>query len=146
MLQNKFKYWALIIAFNYGSAALPHLLLRPFWFHLTGDETNLTGLETIFTAGILPIALLLGNYWFNRRSGPWYFFFLFFLIMCSCILLSERLHLLNWIDSTRNRYQLDPETLAVGRFELVLGITMTAIGSAVALFKLYKVNQQIPKS
>ena len=60
------------------------------------------------------------------------------MIICSCIILSSRLHFLNWADSVGSRDKPDLETLEVIGFERDLGLVVTSIGLIIIFVRLYK--------
>jgi hypothetical protein len=94
--------------------------------------------EMLYTMVILPIALVKINYSLAKRFDKKHFFTINAVIICSCIILSSKIHFLNWADSDGSRDHPDSETLMVMTFERMVGLIVTAIGLLIAFIKLYR--------
>lgn len=137
-LTNHWKYWILVLLFNYGLTIGIHYLLRPLWFDGTDEHTGLTSFELLFTVVVLPVALVTINYWLAKKNNATKFFILNALMICSCIVISARLHFLNWADSIGSRTHPDSGTLEVIAFERSLGLVVTVIGLIIVLIRIYQ--------
>jgi len=132
------KYWTLILLISFGLTIGFHYLLRPYWFDKADEHTNLTTLESIFTIALLPILLVTINYLLAKKFDTRKLFVINAIIICSCIILSSRLHFLNWADSIGSRDKPDLETLEVIGFERDLGLIVTTVGLIIIFFRVYK--------
>jgi len=123
---------------SFGLTVGVHYLCRPFWFNTSADDTNLTIFEMFFTIAILPFSLVAFNYWLTKKFDIARLFIINAVIICSCIIISARLHFLNWADSVGSRTHPDNETLIVVAFERDLGLVIAVIGLIVAFVKLHR--------
>jgi hypothetical protein len=142
-LKKHLTYWTLVLILNYGLTFGIHYLLRPLWFDKTDEHTGLTTIETLFTIAIFPFALVTINYLLTKRFDKKHFFLINAIIICSCIIISSRLHFLNWADSVGSRTHPDGETLEVVAFERTVGLLVTAIGIIIAFVRLYRKKKVI---
>jgi hypothetical protein len=132
-----FKYWILILLLSYGITIAIHYLFRPVWFDHSDEHTGVTLFEMLFTMILLPVFLVTINYWLAKKYAVRRFFIINAAIIGSCILLSARLHFLNWADSAGSRDKPDPETLEIVAFEQTIGLIITVIGLIIAFVRLY---------
>jgi len=132
------KYWTLVLLFNYGLTIGIHYLLRPLWFAGTDEHTGLTSFELFFTVALLPVALVMTNYWLAKKNNTKKLFILNAIMICSCIVISARLHFLNWADSIGSRTHPDGETLEVFAFERSLGLIVTIVGLIIVFIRIYQ--------
>jgi membrane protease YdiL (CAAX protease family) len=91
-----------------------------------------------FTVAVLPVALVTTNYWLAKKYDTAKFFILNAIIICSCIVISARLHFLNWADSIGSRTHPDGETLEVIAFERSVGLIVTIIGLIIVFVRIYQ--------
>lgn len=136
-MKKHFIYWILVVTTNYALVFGEHYLVRPFWFSKSEYKTDVTSVETLFTILILPMALVVIDYFLTKKYKMKYFFIITSLIVLSCIIISEKLHFFNWADSIGSRTNPDSETLEVGAFERSVGIIVASIGLIIAFVKLF---------
>lgn len=121
-----YYYW-ILIATNIGLAIIPHLLVRPIWFFREDGSHNVTVIEMVYTALILPVLLIIFNYHFNSMYQIHHFYINAILILLS-ILISNYFHFRNWGDSTGLRHKPDSGTIMLGRLVLRTGWIVSLIG------------------
>ena len=136
-MKKHLKYWPLVLTISCGLTFGFHYLLRPVWFEKRGEHTSLTTIEMVFTIAILPFILVLLNYKLTKRFDTRHFFIITALIICSCIIISSRLHFLNWADSIGSRTNPDADTLEVMGFERGVGLLVSTIGIILSFIRLY---------
>ena len=138
------KYLFLALLVNYGLIISIHYLIRPFWFRKVEDHTNLADFEMFSIIIIVPVFLVLFNYWLSKKINQKTFFFINSILIFSCICIAAKLNFLNWADSVGSRTNPDSETIEVMYFERDCGIIMVVIGLIITYLKLYrKRNTQI---
>lgn len=143
---KQFKYWAVIILVSYIPTIGFHYLMRPFWFNKTADHTSVTTFEMVFTILFLPIYLIIINYLLSKRNLIKWLFVFNAVIICSCVLISSRLHFLNWADSVGNRENPDNDTREVVAFEEQAGLLVTEIGIVITIALQTITNKGFKKS
>lgn len=142
-LKKHLTYWALVLIVSYGLTFGIHYLLRPLWFDKSDEHTGLTTIEMLFSIAILPFVLVTINYLLTKRFDTKHFFIINSIIICSCIIISTRLHFLNWADSIGSRTNPDGETLEVLALERTVGLFATLIGIIIAFVRLYRKRKVI---
>jgi hypothetical protein len=138
------KYWSLVLLCTYGVTFAIHYLLRPIWFDGANEHTSLTMIEMLFSIAVLPVFLVLTNFRLAKKYGTRHFFIINAAIIYSCILLSVRLHFLNWADSIGSRDKPDTDTRMVVEFEKMVGLLVTTIGLIIAFIRLYRKRKWQP--
>ena len=132
-------YWLKIILYSYVPTIGINLLTRPLWSNdVSADiNTNLAIFSFLLTIIILPIYLLIINY-FLAKSNNVNHFIINGLIIITCVLLSSYFHFINWADSVGSRNSPDGGTEAVMSLEQWAGSIVAIIGTVVGQYKLSK--------
>jgi formate hydrogenlyase subunit 3/multisubunit Na+/H+ antiporter MnhD subunit len=102
-------------------------------------------MELFFTIIILPIYLVLTNYYIAKRHNKANeIFFINGLIILSCIFVSTHFHFKNWADSVGNYTKPDSGTDAINQFTTIAGIIVCLIGLLFVFFRIrFKLNAKL---
>lgn len=132
------KYWSLIIILSYLPTISVHYIVRPAWYNGIDSYSSATSFELLFTVLILPIYLVVINYFIARKFSKLTVLFLLNAVMIiSCIIISTRLHLKNWTDSIGTTPP-DYGTEALMDFERFIGIGVSILGFIIIYFIIRK--------
>jgi hypothetical protein len=142
MKSKTIKYWCLIILLNYIPTISFHYLVKPLWLKDIDSRTSASILELFFTILFLPVYLIIANYLlakkYTKLTGV---FVLNAIVVISCIIISERLHLKNWSDSVGS-IKPDSGTLGVGVFECFVGVCISLLGFIIIYFNVRRKNKK----
>lgn len=133
-------YYLKIILFSFVPTIGINLLTRPFWGDNVDTNTSLATFSIVLTIGLLPIYLLIINYFFAKKYKADNFI-LNGLLIVLCVWLSSYFHFINWADSIGNRNNPDGGTEAVISFEQWTGTIFVVIGTIIGHVNLIKQNK-----
>jgi hypothetical protein len=137
MNTKELSYWILIFILNYIPTIGFHLLLRSCWYKGDNSSTTASMIELFFTIFLLPLYLVVTNYFFAKNFGmPTEAFIVNGVVIVSCIFISTHFHFKNWADSIGSYNNTDDETIAIMNFERTAGIIVSLIGLLIIYFKI----------
>jgi hypothetical protein len=139
-IEKQMTYWLKIFLFSFVPTIGINLLTRPLWSDYVGTNTSLAAFSVILTTGLLPIYLLIVNYYFAKKRKADNFI-INSVIIVSCIWLSAYFHFINWADSVGSRSNPDGGTEAIMSFEQWIGTIVVIIGSIIGHFSLARQNK-----
>jgi len=131
----------LVLLISLGGTFGVHYLCRPFWMDLMADHSGVSIFESSFTIVLLPIFLLIINYRMAKRFSATNTFFINAVIVFACVLISAQLHFKNWADTVGSHTNPGDDVLHSLTFERILGLVVTAIGTAIAFYKINKARR-----
>ena len=137
-------YWIIVVIINYVPTFGLHLLIRPMWFKGQESCTSASGIELLFTILILPLYLLVTNYYLAKKHNNLNLLFIINgIIIFTCIFISSHLSFVNWADSIGSYNTDDYETLGLIDFERASGIVLSSIGLLIIYLRVhYKLKNQ----
>ena len=137
-------YWIIVVIINYVPTFGLHLLVRPMWYKGQESCTSASGIELIFTILILPLYLIITNYYLAKMHKKLNILFILNgIIIFTCIFISAHLSFVNWADSIGSYNTDDYETLGLIDLERNSGIVLSSIGLLIIYLRVrYKVKIQ----
>jgi len=128
-------YWSLIILLSFVPTIGFHSLVKSFWNSGSDFVLKITIAEMIYTMIVLPIYLTFLHFHISKRYNRNSFGVNAILIL-SCVLISDRMHFMNWANSVGNWEHPDSGTVALTNLELIIGFFISSIGIVISMWRL----------
>lgn len=132
------KYCSLIVILSYSPVVVIHLLAKLMWnSNIAESNAYITTFEAIMTMIIFPVYLVGINFFLARKyEVKRKYFIINFLIVLSCIWISDYIHMSNWSNHLGYYISPDSDTLGISEFEKWTGYLISIIGLFIAFFNL----------
>lgn len=138
-IKYQLKYWAIIIICSVALTYLSHFLVRQFWGSNAKNNTLATSLDSLVTMFLLPISLSLLNFLIAKKYNLKYVLFILnCILVLFCVWLSAYFHFENWVDSIKNKSNIDNATIEVIGFTRLIGYIVGGICLFIATLYLKK--------